>query len=247
MKIGLWRPGLADTPESIVQAQRGLSGGLSIISWYQAFSAETSVLRLKNCWAANVTPMVTLEPWEPGNPGNRNYSLKRIASGLCDPYLKSVARAMQQPTWLRFGHEFNGSWYPWSGDPTTWKRAFERVRAIMPSHVSMVWSPNVVYPGSSLLSQYWTPAADVIAIDGYAWKGERTEQVFAMTISTVQQYDRPVWVGETACARTDQARWIGSLRNLPLQGVVWFDERKEEDWRLTRAGTQAFASLARGH
>jgi len=44
--------------------------------------------------------------------------LEGIIDGLYDPYLNSWAEGMKKfgkPVFLRFGHEMNGDWYPWSG------------------------------------------------------------------------------------------------------------------------------------
>ena len=46
---------------------------------------------------------------------------------------------------VRFGHEMNGSWYPWSQQPESYKRAFrtvaESVHARAPQ-TAMMWAPN---------------------------------------------------------------------------------------------------------
>jgi beta-mannanase len=45
-------------------------------------------------------------------------NLEAITDGLYDDYLDSWAQGMSsfgRPVFLRFGHEMNGDWYPWSG------------------------------------------------------------------------------------------------------------------------------------
>lgn len=47
---------------------------------------------------------------------------------------------------LRFGHEMNGSWYPWGQQPIKYKAAFERVAKILKARTkraTMLWAPNV--------------------------------------------------------------------------------------------------------
>lgn len=54
------------------------------------------------------------------------------------------------PVIVRFAHEMNGSWYPWSQQPTEYKAAFSRVADAV--HLgapgsAMMWAPN--YAGGS--------------------------------------------------------------------------------------------------
>jgi hypothetical protein len=68
--------------------------------------------RLKQLKRLQKTPVVILELHLPPPvlqsiiDGGQDRRLKRIAS---------VIRAHKQPVFLRFGHEMNGNWYPWSG------------------------------------------------------------------------------------------------------------------------------------
>src|SRR5206468_3672998 len=87
-----------------------------------------------------------------------------IASGAWDAYITrwaQAARTWGKPMRLRFAHEMNGNWYPWAegvngnvaGD---YVKAWKHVRAIFWSvgatNVTWVWSPNIVYPGSTPLA-----------------------------------------------------------------------------------------------
>lgn len=79
-----------------------------------------------------------------------------------DDYLTDFGDAIKKsgiPVFLRFASEMNGSWVPYTGNPTLYKEKFRlvanRVRAIAPNAV-MVWSPNAIpekpiddyYPGA---------------------------------------------------------------------------------------------------
>ena len=49
------------------------------------------------------------------------------------------------PVIVRFAHEMNGSWYPWSQDPTGYVAAFRRVAAAVHAgapNAAMLWAPN---------------------------------------------------------------------------------------------------------
>jgi hypothetical protein len=49
------------------------------------------------------------------------------------------------PVFVRFGHEMNGSWYPWSQDPDAYVKTFRRVAVAVHAGApgsAMVWAPN---------------------------------------------------------------------------------------------------------
>jgi hypothetical protein len=71
---------------------------------------------------------------------------------ISDATLAAFAAAMSNyacvlgvPVLVRFGHEMNGDWYPWCGQPVRYTNAFVRVaralRAAGPN-VGMVWAPS---------------------------------------------------------------------------------------------------------
>lgn len=80
--------------------------------------------------------MVTWEPWKStaANLGKEVqileqplYSNHRIAGGRQDAYVSAFARSVAGcglPVYLRFGHEANGDWYPWSNDPPNFIQAW---------------------------------------------------------------------------------------------------------------------------
>src|SRR5436853_485094 len=57
-------------------------------------------------------------PWvTTGGVGRPAYALRAIAAGEHDAYVREWARAAAAwggPLYLRFAHEMNGDWYPWS-------------------------------------------------------------------------------------------------------------------------------------
>jgi len=49
------------------------------------------------------------------------------------------------PVFVRFAHEMNGSWYPWSQQPTEYIRAFRMLAEAIHRHApltAMLWAPN---------------------------------------------------------------------------------------------------------
>ncbi|QQS20010.1 hypothetical protein IPL85_00920 [Candidatus Saccharibacteria bacterium] len=88
---------------------------------------------------------------------------------------------------IRFAHEFNGTWYPWSVTPgnvnnfkTAWARWANLVRIHFPG-AKTVWCPNdgthqgydvrTTWPGD----QY----VDVVGVDYYNWEGSGTNNLSA--------------------------------------------------------------------
>src|SRR5215213_5932947 len=93
--------------------------------WDQPFRADPIV----NAWRRDMLPIVS---WEsrphrtPMGPGSDNavdgrYRPSSIIDGDFDPYIDrwaAAARKLGLPFGLRFDHEMNGSWYPWSEQAT---------------------------------------------------------------------------------------------------------------------------------
>ncbi|MEA2444017.1 MAG: hypothetical protein QOJ12_1309, partial [Thermoleophilales bacterium] len=102
--------------------------------------------------------LVTWEPWKPvpanlgvaeqakPQPGYRNAD---IAHGAQDAYILEFARSLASfrgRVYLRYAHEMNGTWYPWSQDPIAYRQAWRHIWRLFQSvgarNVSFVWSPN---------------------------------------------------------------------------------------------------------
>lgn len=82
--------------------------------------------------------MLTLEPLG---------GLDEITPQVADEFAATLAGFDQfdVPILVRFGHEMNGSWYPWGQDPVEYIRAFRLLADAIHSQVpraAMVWAPN---------------------------------------------------------------------------------------------------------
>lgn len=101
------------------------------------------------------------------------------------------------------------------------------------------------YPGDDYV--------DILGMDGYNWGNSRTkeqhgwdskwqsfEEIFASLYNQLRLLapDKPLFVFETASVSQggDKTAWIGeafkTAAKWRLRGIVWFQVRKEEDWRL---------------
>jgi hypothetical protein len=162
--------------------------------------------------------------------------------------------------WLRFAHEMNGDGYPWSvgGNQNTagdyvaaWRHVVRTFRREGATNVRFMWCPVVPSAGSPDVASCFPGDhfVDQVGMDGYNagseadWGGWLTlTEVFGDLYHQVRRLSRrPVIIAETGCAETggDKSRWLRNafLRDLPgqlpaVRAVVWFNERREADWRL---------------
>ncbi|NEM90713.1 glycoside hydrolase family 26 protein [Galbitalea soli] len=243
------------------------------ISWTWPTPVQKSVIdRLRAISSPTRTVMIT---WQPGEhagvgPGTTPGTglLQRIAAGREDAaaigFLRQLAD-FRGPVVIRFAHEMNGSWYPWSGDPAHYVAAWSRIHGLVARFAPaarMAWSVNNVdQPAANRFERYWPGAAqvDMIGLDGYnclaGWQSPA--QVFARAYARLLALapTTPLWITETAScesspavpgsADSSKAAWITGLlgsRELPrVTAVVWFDRDKEYDWRISSTPAAAAA------
>jgi len=210
--------------------------------------------------------MLTWEPWDHlGTVDQPDYGLARILDGSHDAHIIRWARAMAawgRPLDLRFAHEMNGTWYPWSEGVNSNVRgdyvlAWRHVRKIFAdagaSNVAWVWSPMAdatgytphaplepLYPGDD--------AVDQVGMDGYNWGTSQAwgswwqspGEIFDATLGRIRAMtNKPLLITETASTEEggDKARWIGDLFEWAsvhpeVESIIWFDHDKETDWRV---------------
>jgi beta-mannanase len=197
---------------------------------------------------------------------------RTITAGRYDGYIHNFARAAKawgHPFFIRFGHEMNGNWYPWStGDgnlngnaPADFRAMWRYVHGVFSSvgahNAVWVWCVNTSYPGSTPLLDVY-PGNDVvdwIGIDGYNRGGAQwrsLQQVFSATYQTIATHTtKPIMFAEISSAEQggSKAQWIttGFLSTIPrlfprVRAVVWFDWYTDEDWRVN-SSTAALAAF----
>jgi hypothetical protein len=248
---------------------------VSIVLHYLGFGDELQREQLQNVAGAGAISLLTWEPYDyrAGTVNQSRFALRRIIDGDFDDHILRTARTIRdfdRPVLLRFAHEMNGDWYPWS-ERVNGNRAGEYVAAYRHVHdlvtsagahnVTWVWSPNVEYPGSLPLDGLYPGHAyvDVVAVDGYnfgtsqSWSSwQRPDQLFGPTLSRVRSLSpgTPIIIGETGSSEVggDKAGWITELfswldTQRDVRAVVWFHLDKETDWRIdsSAASAEAFA------
>ena len=263
-QFGVTMPDVPWSLDPLTSLTSSLGRRPDLVMWYAAWSDRASfpATQAGQVAATGATPVVTWEPWDPAAGVDQPaYRLSRIASGKHDSYVGMWARQVRsygKPLVIRFGHEMNGSWYPWSAQangntPADYVAAFRHVRAVFvkagATNAAWSWSPNVPYDGSVPLAQVYPGDAHVdrVALDGYNWStlqpastwtsfwdvmSEGVSQVRAITAE-------PLFIGETASPELggDKAAWIGGLfatlaDHPEIRGFTWFHFDKETDWRI---------------
>jgi beta-mannanase len=184
-------------------------------------------------------------------PEQPNFSLAAILSGRHDSFIKNWAVALAQyrkPILMRFAHEMNGNWYPWStgvGGNTpaqyvaVWRKLHDTFTANGATNVLWVWSPNVdnadpalYFPGDKYV--------DWLGLDGYnsaSWGVWRSfNDVFGSSYARLTALSsRPVMIAEVGTSEGssnivgDKATWIRNAyaKEIPqtfprIGAVLWF-------------------------
>lgn len=183
------------------------------------------------------TLQVTWEPWKYSS--SKGIKLSDIIAGKHDRYIDAWAQAAKSygnELWIRWGHEFNGNWYPWSvaankKNPKVYIAAFrhvhDRFTRVGAFNVKWIWcynaesvpdaswnNPTKAYPGDNYV--------DMVSIDGYnfgtslshsRWQSFREvfAEPYALAISHWKR--KPLMIGETACATVggDKAAWMRDM------------------------------------
>lgn len=244
----------------------------AIVLWYQAWGGNYATFDpslLQTIAARGAMPMITWEPWSPsGGLDQPAYQLSAIARGDQDAYIDTWANGIAAyggPVYLRFAHEMNGSWYPWAAGVNgnssvnyiaAWRHVHDRFAAAGATNVRWVWSPNVVFPGSTPLDSLYPGDAyvDWVGLDGYNWGTSQSwsswqslGDVFAPSYAELTALTaKPIIITETASSESggDKAAWIdeGLRTHLPewfpnVRAIVWFNQPKETDWQIDSSTT----------
>jgi hypothetical protein len=207
----------------------------------------------RTLWNDGVMPHFTWEPWNTGlsvsDPGQIH--LQDIVDGKWDSYIKARGAefaAASVPIMVRWGHEFNGNWYPWgiinnNSNPALYVNAYRRVHDLVvaagATKVQWVWcfndsstpdasynDPALSYPGDSYV--------DWVAIDGYNWglgpswdpTGNYWTSFGAMFSAGYAKArtiapKRPVMIGEVGSSEDggSKAQWINDMSTTLKSGA----------------------------
>lgn len=200
---------------------------LAVINLFSSFDQDWGSLNIQaaNIVSRHATPLITWMPSTASRPGAN--LLAEITAGQWNSYIDGWISSLKlwqasypadkRPTvLLRFAHEFNGNWYPWSNDPeglkAAWRYLHNRFAQAGVTGVEWVWCANNVSVDSYNDVARYYPGNDVVqwtALDGYnwgsnysftRWKGfaETFSVPYTKLVSTWP--DKPVLLAEVASA-----------------------------------------------
>jgi len=199
--------------------------------------------------------------WEPYNA-----SLDDLIAGKYDVYIKQFATSAKTyagPVILAPLHEMNGNWDPWDGTVgsntavkviAVWQRLYNLFSDV--TNVKFGWAVNNeslpdsranqlenYYPGDNYV--------DYVGVDGFNFDDpwQSFSEIFNNALSRLTVYHKPIYIFSFACAQgTNKPAWITDALTVQIPkhpeiiGWVWFNENKEQDWRVWSdpASLQAF-------
>ncbi|WP_271799338.1 glycoside hydrolase family 26 protein [Dietzia maris] len=272
-RFGVSTPGGPDAGAEYAAVTAAAGQAPAVELWFVDFTAPPPIGALEAVRTRGAEPIVTWEPWRALDDGEYDrsaYPMDEIAAGVHDDYLYRWADELR--TWggtvyLRFAHEPNGDWYPWSPaggtGPETYVAAWQHIHDLFTlkqaHNVKWIWTVNVPHEGSSPIGPLYPgdDYVDVVGVDGYNWgtsqpwsRWQSPEEVFGPTLEEVADLapGRPVAITEVASATEggSKSEWIRDLVNYvdnypDVTAFVWFDHLKEADWRVTDSAESATA------
>jgi beta-mannanase len=216
------------------------------VNWTQTFNPAPVV----DAYQQGELPVLSWEPWSGGTSSTTQtvqpaYSLSTIIDGAHDTYITDFAKgvkAVGYPIVLRFAHEMNGDWYPWSetvnGNTAgqfiaAWRHVHDIFQRVGAENVIWDWSPNILRGARAVpLSTFYPGDAyvDWVGLTGYEVYETTAAQVFTETMTQVRQVtSKPVLITETGGQPgTAKAGWTTSflswLAGQPgVIGFIWFE------------------------
>jgi hypothetical protein len=227
------------------------------VNWTQDYPPETVELSYRR----GALPMVSWEPWAGSEHGTSqpDYALAKVVDGDFDGYIRNFAAAVRDHGWpvaIRFAHEMNGHWYPWSEQRSgnqpgefvrAWRHIHDLFEEVGASNVIWLWSPNILRPVPDVSLEALYPGDDYvdwIGMVGYAVTEDTAAAVFDPTLEALRAFtDRPVVITETgAQPGGGKVAWIEEFfdwlaEHPDVIGFVWFEyepgQGASADWRFT--------------
>jgi mannan endo-1,4-beta-mannosidase len=270
LKFGVCTPGGLLAARELQAVADAVGRRAEMVMAFEDFFAAPPVAAMAVTKYCGADPIVTWEPWcwtDDKSPA----VVQSILSGALDRYVYRWADEIRDwgaPVHIRFAHEFNGDWYPWSpaggttpgGYVDAWRHIHDIFASQQADNVSWVWCPTAAGLGG--LSA-WYPGndyVDVFGIDGYNWgttlpmsHWTEPDELFGDTLDELRAIssDKPILVAEVGCVESGgrKAKWIARFMDYvadqsDVVGFVWFEHDKESDWRITSTPESA-AAMAR--
>jgi hypothetical protein len=232
-----------ETPEvfTTVQHQMPVQIWAPFLAWSHADEFNIVLARAR---AFHVTPQISWESFDGNSRRADGMAPNDISAGKKDAYIIRQARAVRSfggRVYLRFDHEMNGTWYPWSkqGGPAyirMWRHVWTIFRQQRAFNVRWVWSVNLFWPGSTATvfdrrTASFYPGAKYVDFVGVTYtrgllNGLLTASGMGLRADRLLIYRKPMWVGEAAVDRQEIGWWMPQFRAAIdarpwIKGVIW--------------------------
>lgn len=230
-----------------IAAKAGVSPDMAeyYVNWTQNFDPSV----VSRAYAQGVIPVITWESFAglQGSTWNTlnqpTYALSTIIDGHHDTYITAFAKAVaaeRLPIVIRFDHEMNGNWFPWSEDRNgnstgqyakAWRHVWTIFQQAGATNVIWDWAPNVIrgatisdlaelYPGD----QY----VDWIGLSAYDDSETTAKQLVDPSLEKIRGFTkRPMLITETGAQPGSQkakftANFLSWLVDQPdVIGFIW--------------------------
>ena len=229
-----WARAIGAAPQAVAKFE-AFARNRPLGEW-AAESRRQGISRMMVSWEpwATVPAALGLAAQAQPQPGYRNLD---IARGLQDRYILRFARsvaAFPGTVYLRYAHEMNGYWYPWSHGARSYRWAWRRIVRLFDvagaRNVRFVWSVNAnLYESEAIwratMSSYWPGRryVDLVGTTMIDFGGTKDYPVerFAPRLRALRGlYRKPIVLAETNTEQSGAAVWLHDLRRL-LQRMPW--------------------------
>jgi len=255
--LGDFEPTSPKSYSEVSRFAKAIGRGPNLVLYFSGWSVPFQSRFADEAWANGAIPAIQVDP--------DAISLADIAVGKYDGYVRSYAAAIRSyghPVVIGFGHEMNGWWFSWGHRHTSptvfvaaWRHIVNVFRQQGADNVTWLWTINIIdQRGGILAPGPWWPGSSYVTwvgIDGYYRRPSWTfASLFGPTIKAVRKLTLdPILISETGAARAAGqpmkiANLFAGVRAYGLLGFVWFDAKKNWDWRLSTPA--AFAAFRQG-
>lgn len=98
----------------------------SAVGFFSTWDKPYPAAQVTAAWQRGALPVLTWLSKAANSDNDPRYSLNHIIAGDLDDYLYRFAGSVARtglPVVIRFDHEMNGNWYPWSAGRTAWNNS----------------------------------------------------------------------------------------------------------------------------
>jgi mannan endo-1,4-beta-mannosidase len=235
-----WARAVGAAPQAVAKFEAFTRG--RTVDRYAAEAARQGIRRMLVSWEpwAPVPAALGIDAQSRPQPGLRNID---IARGAQDRYILRFARSLARfpgTVWLRYAHEMNGYWYPWSRGARAYRWAWRRIVRLFDvagaRNVRFVWSlnANLYEPSRDWMAnarRYWPGRryVDDVGVTVIDFGGEKDYSVgrFVPRLRTLRAtFGKPLVLAETNTEYDGRVAWLRHLRamlgRMPwIRAVFW--------------------------